>query len=87
MKRKITFWKLLGNWFWIALVLLVINGFFIKISIIHNLILASLGMILLIYPVWPEELERKYSEKKCKLFMRAIAVCAILFAFSIRIAY
>ena len=82
MKKKITFWGLLGNWFVVTLILGLINMFLVKSSILHNLILASLGIILLIYPVYPQNLENKWSAKKCRLFTRILAVIEIILAFA-----
>ena len=82
MKKKITFWGLLGNWFVVTLILGLINMFLIKSSILHNLILASLGIILLIYPVYPQNLESKWTPKKCRLFIRILAVIEILLSFA-----
>jgi len=84
MKNKITFWKLLCNWFWVALLLGLLNSFFIKISVIHNLILASLGIILVIFPVYPIELEQKYTKKQCRVFIRIVAVVEIILSFAIK---
>ena len=39
-RRKITFVELLVLWFCIALPLTVVNGFFIKIPILHNVIVS-----------------------------------------------
>ena len=82
MKNKIRFWGLLGNWFVVTLILGLINMFLVKSSIFHNLILASLGFILLIYPVYPQNLENKWSAKKCRLFTRILAVIEIILAFA-----
>ena len=82
MKKKITFWGLLGNWFVVTLILGLINIFLIKSSILHNLILASLGIILLIYPVYPQNLENKWTAKKCRLFIRILAVIEIILSFA-----
>lgn len=82
MKNKITFWGLLGNWFVVTLILGLINMFLVKSSILHNLILVSLGIILLIYPVYPQNLENKWSAKKCRLFTRILAVIEIILAFA-----
>ena len=82
MKKKITFWGLLGNWFVVTLILGLINMFLVKSSILHNLILASLGIILLIYPVYPQNLENKWSAKKCRIFIRILAVIEIILAFA-----
>ena len=81
-KRKITFVELFVSWFCIALLLTVINGAFIKIPILHNIIMSTLGIILLIYPVYPMGLADKFSEKKCKLFIRIIAVIEIIISFT-----
>ena len=82
MKKKITFWGLLSNWFIVTLILGLINMFLIKSSILHNLILASLGIILLIYPVYPQNLENKWTPKKCRLFIRILAVIEIVLSFA-----
>ena len=73
-RRKITFIELLVSWFCVALLLTLINGFFIKIPILHNVIMSTLGIALLIYPVYPVGLTAKFSDKKCKLFIRVLAV-------------
>ena len=87
MKKKITFWGLLGNWFVVTLILGLINMFLIKSSILHNLILASLGIILLIYPVYPQKLENKWTAKKCRLFIRILAVIEIILSFATKTNY
>ena len=87
MKKKITFWGLLGNWFVVTLILGLINMFLIKSYILHNLILASLGIILLIYPVYPQNLENKWTAKKCRLFIRILAVIEIILSFATKTNY
>ena len=87
MKKKITFWGLLGNWFVVTLILGLINMFLVKSSILHNLILASLGIILLIYPVYPQNLENKWTAKKCRLFIRILAVIEIILSFATKTNY
>lgn len=84
MKKKITFWGLLGNWFVVTMILGLINMFLVKSSLFHNLILASLGIILLIHPVYPQNLENKWSAKKCRIFIRILAVIEIILAFATR---
>ncbi len=80
--RKITFVELFISWFCVALLLSVINGTFIKIPILHNVIMSTLGIILLIYPVYPIGLTAKLSEKKCKLFIRILAVIEIILSYT-----
>lgn len=81
-RRKITFAELFLSWFCIALLLVVINGFFIKIPILHNIIVSTLGIILLIYPVYPIGLTAMLTEKKCRLFIRVLAVIEIILSFA-----
>lgn len=81
-RRKITFIELLVSWFCVALLLTLINGFFIKIPILHNVIMSTLGIVLLIYPVYPIGLTAKFSEKKCKLFIRVLAVIEIILSYT-----
>ena len=81
-RRKITFIELLVSWFCAALLLILINGFFIKIPILHNVIMSTLGIALLIYPVYPVGLTAKFSDKKCKLFIRVLAVIEIILSYT-----
>lgn len=81
-KRKITFWELFGIWICVAVPLGLLNSFFVKISILHNIILATLGIVLLIYPVYPTNLTLKWKEKQCRLFIRILAVIEIILSFA-----
>lgn len=86
-RRKITFVELLVSWFCIALLLTLINGFFIKIPILHNVIMSTLGIVLLIYPVYPIGLTAKFTEKKCRLFIRVLAVIEIILSFATAVIF
>ena len=85
--EKISFGRVLFGWFWGAFVLLFLNGFTLKSSIMHSAILASLGFVLLIYPAYPASLENRYDSKKCRLIVRIIAVVEIIFSFLIRTTF
>ena len=85
--KKISFGRILSIWFFVAFAFLVLNGFTLKSSVMHSVILASLGIILLVYPVYPASLENKYDRDKCKLFTRIIAVVEILFSFLIHTTF
>ena len=85
--KKISFGRFLCIWFFVAFVLLILNGFTLKSSIIHSAILASLGIILLVYPTYPASLENKYDSKKCRLIVRIIAVVEIIFSFLIHTSF
>ncbi|MBE6546632.1 MAG: hypothetical protein E7668_04240 [Ruminococcaceae bacterium] len=86
-KTKITFWQLLLIWFCIALPLAVLNGFFLKIPFAHNIILSTLGIILLIYPIYPIELTSKFTEKQCRIFIRTLAGIEILLSLATIIVF
>lgn len=85
--EKISFGRILSGWFLSAFVLLIFNGFTLKSSIMHSTILASLGIVLLVYPAYPASLENRYDSKKCRLIVRIIAVAEIIFSFLIRTTF
>lgn len=85
--KIISFGRILSIWFFVAVVLLIINSFTLKSSIMHSVILASLGIILLIYPVYPTSLENKYSSQRCKLIVRIVAVVEIICSFFIHTTF
>ncbi|MDD3416843.1 MAG: hypothetical protein PHY47_23090 [Lachnospiraceae bacterium] len=49
--------------------------------------MASLGVILLVYPVYPEALAMNYDDKKCRLMGRIAALVEIVLAFWIKIHF
>lgn len=55
--KKLSFYQLLSTWLLAAVVLFMVNGFMLKSSVIHSGILASLGIFLIIYPVYPAYLK------------------------------
>lgn len=85
--KKLNFSKVLSIWFCVAFILNLVNGYLIKSSFLYSLIIASLGMLLLIYPVYPEGLELRYSKSKCKKIVRVIAVLQIVLSFLVRTTF
>lgn len=85
--KKLTFTTLLINWFWISLVLHIINGYTLQSPFIYSLVRASLGIFLLIHPVWPRNLSAYWPEKKCKRFIRILAAAEIVFSFLTRMNF
>ena len=79
--RKLSFWNLLLRWFCILLVLTVVNAYTLKSPLLQNLMQASLGIYLLIRPIWPEKLGWHYPEKTCRRIIRITAAVQILLAF------
>lgn len=85
--KKLTFTTLLLNWFCISLVLHIINGYTLQSPFLYSLVRASLGIFLLIHPVWPRNLSAYWPEKKCRLFIRILAVVEIVFSFLTRMNF
>lgn len=85
--KKLGFTTLLVNWFCISLVLHIINGYTLQSPFLYSLVRASLGIFLLIHPVWPGNLSSYWPEKKCRLFIRILAVAEIIFSFMTRMNF
>ena len=79
--RKLSFWNLLLRWFFLTMVLTAVNAYTLKSPLLQNFIQASLGIYLLIRPVWPENLGRWYSETTCRRIIRITSVVQIILAF------
>lgn len=85
--KKITFNKLLPIWFFSTIVLCTLNNFILQSALFHNVVFASLGIVLLIFPVYPESLEREYTPEKCRKIIRIIAIFEILLSFWVKTKY
>ena len=85
--KKISFGRFLSVWCCAALLLLLLNGFILKNSVVHSIILSSLGLILLVYPIYPVSLENNHDAKKCRLITRIIAVIEILGSFLVHTTF
>lgn len=85
--KKRSFWTFLSIWCCAACVLLLLNGFWLKSAAAHSAILASLGVWLLLFPVYPASLETRYEAKTCRKVMRLIGVLEILCAFLVRTTF
>lgn len=85
--RKLSFERFLSIWCVTALILFLLNGFLLKNSVVHSIILSSLGFILLAYPIYPVSLENNYDAKKCRLIVRIIAIIEILCSFLVRTTF
>lgn len=85
--KQMKFGKLLVIWFAAAVVLLTVNGLFLKNVWFAHGIMASLGILLWIYPVYPESLEQWYESQICRRIIRATATAEIVLSFCIRMNY
>ena len=85
--RRISFGRFLSIWFITALILLFLNDFILRNTVVHSIILSSLGFILLAYPIYPVSLENNYDAKTCRLIMRTIAVIEILCSFLVETTF
>lgn len=85
--KNLSFSRLFWTWFAICMVLNFINGWFFKISLLHSIYTASIGVFLLIHPLWPKNLSYYWSEKKCRTFIRIIAAVQIALSFMTRMNF
>jgi len=84
MKKKISFRTFFILWFLGAMVLMLLNGYTLQSSLLQSLIIASLGIILLIHPMWPESMEEYLDEPNCKKMIRMLSAIEIVVAFLIK---
>lgn len=82
--KNLTFGKVLSRYFVAVIVLGLINMFTLKSSVAYSFILSLLGIVLLIYPVYPNSLENKYDKNKCKVIIRGIAIAEIIISFYVQ---
>lgn len=85
--KKITFVGLLWKWFLFALVVMFINCATIKSWVLNSIVDASLGVFLLIHPVYPDRLEWHYGKEKATKIVRIIAVVEIILSFFVRTTF
>lgn len=78
MKYKLQFHHLFGGWIILAIILFAINEVFINSSIFSILIKASLGIILLIYPIYPNRFECYWKKNTCRIIIRLLAILEIM---------
>lgn len=78
------FWKLLAAWFFAALAMLMLNSYTLQSALVHSLTLATLGAILLIWPMYPPEMEKFASPKQCALLMRVFGAVEIVASLLVR---
>ena len=82
--RRLKFWTVVGVWFLLAVAAYIINGMTLQNALLQRCVMASLGVFLLIRPVWPRSFGVYYDEKTCKAMIRVCAAMEILSSFLIR---
>ncbi len=85
--KKITFNKILSTWFISTIILCLFNSFTFQSSLFHNVVFASLGISLLVYPAYPAMLGNKYTPQKCRIIIRIIAVFQIVLSFLVQTTF
>lgn len=80
--KKPTFLTVLVNWFCLCIIAAIINAYTLQSWLLYSICSAALGLYLLIFPVWPKNLGLYWSEKKCRIFIRILALIQILISFS-----
>lgn len=78
MKYQLQFHYLFGGWIILATILFAINEVFINSSIFSILIKASLGIIFIIYPIYPKRFEYFWEKNTCRNIIRLLATLEIL---------
>jgi len=82
--RKPGFWSVFFGWFVFAVAAYVVNSLTIQHALVQRCVMASLGVFLLIRPVWPEAFGVYYDETTCRRLMRVCAVMEIVSSFAVR---
>ncbi|MBQ8216447.1 MAG: hypothetical protein IJZ91_00645 [Oscillospiraceae bacterium] len=85
--KNLSFSKVFWTWFALGLLFSLFNAYTFKSPLLHSVFMASLGVFLLIHPVWPGSLRVYWSEKKCRVFIRILAVFEIIFSFMTRMSF
>jgi len=79
--KKLTFAKLFWTWFILDAVVIFLNGMTLRHPLITSIVHSSIGIFLVIHPVWPKAFEQKFSEDQCHNYMRIIGAMQILMSF------
>jgi len=85
--KKRSFWELLVFWCVAYLIVYLINGAFLQSTLLQLAARASLGVILILHPVYPWQLGLKWKEDKCRLFIRVLGAVQIISCFFVRINF
>jgi len=84
--KKPTFLGVIINWICICIVAAIVNAYTLQSWLLYSVCSAGLGIYLLIWPVWPQNLGLYWPEDKCRRFIRILAVIQIFISFSNRIS-
>ena len=85
--KNLTFKRVFWIWFILDLAILFINGATLKSWFLASIVHATLGIFLLIIPVYPVKFKYVYGELKAKKIIRIIAVLQIIVSFMVRINF
>ena len=73
-----------GGWLVLAVAAYVVNSLTLQSALLQRCVMASLGVCLLIRPVWPESFGVYYDEKTCKTMIRICGAMEIISSFAVR---
>ena len=82
--RRPRFWTVFGVWFLLAVAAYIINSLTLQSALLQRCVMASLGVFLLIRPVWPDSFGVYYDEKTCRTMIRICGVMEIVSSFAVR---
>ena len=82
--RKPGFWAVCGGWLVLVVAAYMINGLTVQHALAQRCVMASLGVFLLIRPVWPRSFGVYYDEETCAILMRICGAVEIISSFTVR---
>jgi hypothetical protein len=82
--RKPGFWQVFFGWLVLAAAVYVLNSLTIQNAPAQRCVMASLGVFLLIRPVWPASFAVYYDEITCRRLIRVCAAMEIVSSFAVR---
>ena len=87
MKKKLTFGRVLVFWGVFYMIALFVIGATVKSTLLSQIAGATLGIFLIIVPVYPDSLELFYGRDKARKIIRIIAAVQIVSYFFIRFGF
>lgn len=85
--QKLSFAKVFWIWFAVDLAMMFLNGMTVKSPLLASSVHATIGVYLLLRPVYPQAFRRHWDDRTSKRLIRVIAAAQIVFSFLIRVNF
>ena len=82
--KQAGFWSVFFGWLVFAVAAYGINHLTIQNALLQRCVMASLGVVLWIRPVWPRAFEVYYDDVTCRRLIRVCAAVEIISSFTVR---